>query len=122
MTLRRARRPGEHTPLSGLTNSEETAIIQAALSRADIHLKRIRHYRGPVIITMDRPEKCEGEFLQIENLAWKALDAAPNARNLCNDTHVFSQFHSKLAAGYERFSHYWPTSFDQPTSIIRVQS
>ena len=93
----------EYTPLPALTNSEETAIIKAALSRADIHPKRIRHYRGPVIITMDRPEKYEGEFLQIETLAWEALDAAPNARNLCSGIHVFSQFHGKLAAGYERF-------------------
>ena len=89
----------KYTPLPALTNSEETAIIKAALSRADIHPKRIRHYRGPVIITMDRPEKYEGEFLQIETLAWEALDAAPNARNLCSGIHVFSQFHGKLAAG-----------------------
>jgi len=40
---------------------------------------------------------------QIENLAWQAMDAAPNARNLCSGIHVFSQFHGKLAAGYERF-------------------
>jgi hypothetical protein len=93
----------EHTPLPALTNSEETAIIKAALCRADIHPKCVRHYRGPVIITMDRPEKYEGEFLQIEILAWEALDAAPNARSLCSGIHVFSQFHGKLAAGYERF-------------------
>ena len=93
----------EYTPLPALTNSEESTIIRAALCRADIHPKRIRHYRGSVIITMDRPEKYEGEFLQIETLAWEALDAAPNARNLCSDIHVFSQFHGKLAAGYERF-------------------
>ena len=93
----------EYTPLPALTNSEETAIIKAALCRADIHPKRVRHYRGPVIITMDRPEKYEGEFLQIETLAWEALDAAPNARNLCSGIHVFSQFHGKLAVGYERF-------------------
>jgi hypothetical protein len=84
-------------------NSEETAIIKAALNRANIHPKRVRHYCGPVIITMDRPEKFEGEFLQIETLAWEALDAAPNASNLCSGIHVFSQFHGKLAAGYERF-------------------
>jgi len=93
----------EHIPLPALTNSEETTIIKAALHRADIHPKRVRHYRGPVIITMDRPEKYEGEFLQIETLAWQALDAAPNARNLCSGIHVFSQFHGKFAAGYERF-------------------
>ena len=93
----------EYTPLPALTNSEETTIIKAALHRAGIHPKRVRHYRGPVIITMDRPEKYEGEFLQIEILAWEALDAAPNARNLCSGIHVFSQFHGKLAAGYERF-------------------
>jgi len=93
----------EHIPLPALTNSEETAIIKAALHCANIHPKRIRHYRGPVIITMDRPEKYEGEFLQIEILAWDALDAAPNARNLCSSIHVFSQFHGKLAAGYERY-------------------
>ena len=93
----------EYAPLQALTNSEETAIIKAALHRADIHPKRVRHYRGLVIITMDRPEKYEGEFLQIETLAWEALDAAPNARNLCSGIHVFSQFHGKLAAGYERF-------------------
>jgi len=92
----------ESTPLPALTNSEETTIIKAALHRADIHPKRIRHYRGPVIITMDRPEKYEGEFLQIETLAREALDAVPNARNLCSGIHVFSQFHGKLAAGYER--------------------
>ena len=91
------------TPLPALTNSEETTIIKAALHRADIHPKRIRHYRGPVIITMDRPEKYEGEFLQIETLALEALNAAPKARNLCSGIHVFSQFHGKLAAGYERF-------------------
>ena len=96
----------EYTPLPALTNSEEIAIIKAALCRADIHPKRVRHYRGPVIITMDRPEKYEGEFLQIETLAWNALDAAPDARNLCNGIHVFSQFHGKLAAGYERFRRY----------------
>jgi len=93
----------EYTPLPALTNSEETAIIKAAIFRAGFQPKRIRHYRGPVIITMDRPEKYEGEFLQIEILAWEALDAAPNARNLCSGIHVFSQFHGKLAAGYERF-------------------
>jgi len=93
----------ECTRLPDLTNSEETSIIKAALNRADIHPKRVRHYRGPVIITMDRPEKYEGEFLQIETLAWQSLDAAPNARNLCSGIHVFSQFHRKLAAGYERF-------------------
>ena len=93
----------ESTLLPALADSEETAIIKAALHRADIHPKRVRHYRGPVIITMDRPEKYEGEFLQIETLAWQALDAAPNARNLCSGIHVFSQFHGKLAAGYERF-------------------
>ncbi len=27
--------------------------------------------------------RCVGEFRQIENLAWDALDAAPGARNLC---------------------------------------
>ena len=93
----------ECTSLPALTNSEETALIKAALQRADIHPKRVRHYRGPVIITMDRPERYEGEFLQIETLAWEALDAAPNARNCCTGIHVFSQFHGKLAAGYERF-------------------
>jgi len=93
----------KYTPLRALTDSEETAIIKAALHRADIHPKRVRHYRGPVIITLDRPEKYEGEFLQIETLAWEALDAAPNARNLCSGIHVFSQFHGKLAAGYERY-------------------
>ena len=93
----------EYTPHPAPSNSEETAIIKAALHRADIHPKRIRHYRGPVIITMDRPEKYEGEFLQIKTLAWNALDAAPDARNLCSGIHVFSQFHGKLAAGYERF-------------------
>jgi len=91
----------EHTPLPALTNSEETAINRSALSRADIHPKRVRHYRGTVIITMDRSERYEGEFLQIETLAWEALDAAPNARNLCRGIHVFSQFHGKLAADYE---------------------
>ena len=96
-------RTRRESPLPALTNSEETSIIKAALHAADIHPKRIRHYRGPVIITMDRPEKYEGEFLQIETLAWEALDAAPNARNLCSGIHVFSQFHGKLAAGYERF-------------------
>jgi len=96
----------EYTPLPALTNSEETAIIKAALRRADIHPKRVRHYRGPVIITMDRPEKYEGEFLQIETLAWNALDEASNARNLCSGIHVFGQFHGKLAAGYERFRRY----------------
>jgi len=93
----------ESTPLPALTNSEETTIIKATLHRADIHPKRIRHYRGPVIITMDRPEKYEGEFLHIETLAWNALDADPNARYLCSGIHVFSQFHGKLAAGYQRF-------------------
>ena len=93
----------EYTPLAALTNSEETTIIKAALCRADIHSKRVRHYRGTVIITMDRPEKYEGEFLQIETLAWEALDAAPNARNLCSGIHVFRQFHGKLASGYGRF-------------------
>jgi len=93
----------EHTSLPAFTNSEETAIIKAALSRADIHPKRIRCYRCSVIITMDRPEKYEGEFLQIEILAWEALDAAPHVRNLCSGIHVFSQFHGKLAASYERF-------------------
>jgi len=93
----------ECTHQPALTNSEETALIKAALSRADIQPKRVRHYRGPVIITMDRPEKYEGEFLQIKTLAWEALDAAPNARNLCSGIHVFSQFHGKLAAGYERY-------------------
>ena len=93
----------ECTPLPDLTNSEETAIIKAVLCHADIHPKRDRHYHGPVIITMDRPEKYESEILQIETLAWEALDAAPNARNLCSGIHVFSQFHGKLAAGYERF-------------------
>jgi hypothetical protein len=93
----------ECVPLPTLTDSEETAIIKAALHLADIHPKRVRHYRGPVIITMDRPERYEGEFLQIETLAWEALDSAPNARNLCSGIHVFSQFHGKLAAGYERY-------------------
>jgi len=93
----------ECTPLPELTNSEETAIIKAALCRANIRPKRVRHYRGPLIITMDRLEKYEGEFLQIEILAWEALDAAPNARNCCTGIHVFSQFHGKLAASYERF-------------------
>jgi len=93
----------ECVPLPALTDSEETAIIKAALHRANIHPKRVRHYRGPVIITMDRPENYEGEFLQIETLAWEALDAAPNACNLCSGIHVFSQFHGKLAAGYERY-------------------
>jgi len=93
----------ECTPQPALTNSDETAIIKAALHRAGLQPKRVRHYRGPVIITMDRPEKYAGEFLQIETLAWEALDAAPNARNLCSGIHVFSQFHGKLAAGYERF-------------------
>ncbi len=96
----------EYTPLPALSNSEETTIIKAALCQADIHPKRVRHYRGPVIITMDRPEKYEGEFLQIETLAWNALDAAPNARNLCSGIHVFSQFHGKHASGYERFRRY----------------
>jgi hypothetical protein len=41
----------------------------------------------------------------INGMAWQTLDAAPNARNLCS-IHVFSQFHGKLAAGYERFSYY----------------
>jgi len=93
----------EYTPQPALTNSEENAIIKAALCRAGFQPKRVRHYRGPVIITMDRPEKYEGEFQEIETLAWQALDAAPNARNLCSGIHVFSQFHGKLAAGYERF-------------------
>ena len=93
----------ECVPLPALTKSDEIAIIKAALHRADIHPKRVRHYRGPVVITMDRPEKYEGEFLQIEILAWEALDAVPNARKLCSSIHVFSQFHGKLAAGYERF-------------------
>ncbi|MDD1762126.1 MAG: hypothetical protein LUQ59_07815 [Methanothrix sp.] len=93
----------ECSPLPAPTNSEETAIIKAALCRADIHPKRVRHYRGPLIITMDRPERYEGEFLQIEILAWEALDAAPNARNCCTGIHVFSQFHGKLAASYEIF-------------------
>jgi len=93
----------EHTSLPAFTNSEETAIIKAALHRTDIHPKRVRHYRGPIIIIMDRPENYEGEFLQIETLAWEALDAAPDARNRCTGIHVFSQFHGKLAAGYERF-------------------
>jgi len=93
----------EYTPLPALTNSEESVIIKAALSRAGFRPKRFPHYRGPVIITMDRPEKYEGQFLQIETLAWAALDAVPNARNLCRGIHVFSQFRGKLAAGYERF-------------------
>ena len=94
---------GTQIPHPTPSNSEETAIIKAALCRANIRPKRVRHYRGPLIITMDRLEKYEGEFLQIEILAWEALDAAPNARNCCTGIHVFSQFHGKLAASYERF-------------------
>ena len=41
--------------------------------------------------------------IQLENLAWEALNAAPNTRNLCSGIHVFSQFHGKLAADYEIF-------------------
>ena len=93
----------EFAPLPALTNREETAIIRAALLQAGIRAKSIRHYLGPVIIVMGRPEAYEGEFLQIETLAWNALDAIPDARNLCMGIHVFSQFHGKLAAGYERF-------------------
>jgi len=67
----------ESTPLPALTNSEETAIIKAALHRADIHPKRIRHYRGPVIITMDRPEKYEGEFCRSKLWPGKLLMQPP---------------------------------------------
>jgi hypothetical protein len=96
----------EYIPLPAMTNREETAIIKTALLRAGIRTKSVRHYLGPVIIVMGRPEAYEGEFLQIQNLAWKALDAAPNARNLCRGIHVFSQFRGKLVAGYERFRRY----------------
>jgi len=46
----------EDTPLSALTNAEETAIIKAVLARADIHPKRVRHYLGPLIIEMVKKE------------------------------------------------------------------
>ncbi|VVB68685.1 Uncharacterised protein [uncultured archaeon] len=52
---------------------------------------------------MGRPEACEGEFLQIRDMALLALDSAPGFRNGCSGVHVFSEFHGKLAAGYERY-------------------
>ena len=93
----------DYNPLPALTNREETAIIKAALHQAGFRPKSVRHYLGPVIIVMGRPEAYEGEFLQIETLAWNALETPPDGRNLCSGIHVFSQFRGKLAAGYGRF-------------------
>lgn len=96
----------EHIPLPALTNRQETALIRDALSRAGFQPESIRHYLGPVIIEMGRPEAYVGEFRRINGLAWDALDAAPGARNLCMGVHVFSRFRGKRAAGYERFRRY----------------
>ena len=96
----------KHTSLPALTNHQETTIIRAALLRAGIRPKSIRHYLGQVIIVLGRPEEYMGEFRQIHSLAWNALEAAPNARNLCMGIHVFHQFRGKRAAGYERYRRY----------------
>jgi len=89
-----------------MTNAQETAVIKAALKGAGIRPKSVRHYLGPIIIVMGRPEAYEGEFLQIETLALEALDRVPDVKNCCSGIHVFSEFHGKLAAGYERFRRY----------------
>lgn len=48
-------------------------------------------------------EAYKGEFQQIQELAWKALDAVQYARSCCRAIHVSSVFCGKLAAGFERF-------------------
>ncbi len=89
-----------------MTNARETAIVKATLKNAGIRPKSVRHYLGPVIIVMGRSEACEGEFLQIRDMALQALDSVPDVNNCCSGVHVFSEFHGKLAAGYERFRRY----------------
>jgi len=96
----------EHNLLPALTNRQETDLIRAALHQAGIRPQSVRHYFGPVIIEMGRPEEYVGEFRCINGLAWDALDSAPGARNLCMGIHVFSRFHGKRAAGYEHFRRY----------------
>ncbi len=96
----------EYTPLPALTNAQETAIIKSALQQAGIRPMSICHYLAPVIIIMGRSEAHEGEFLQIEMLAWKALDSVRDARNCCAGIHVVEAWRGKLAAGYERFRRY----------------
>lgn len=86
-----------------LTNAEETAIVKVTLHAAGICPASIRHYRGPMIITMGRPAVHEDEFLQIEEMAWQALDSVRDARNCCSGIHVVSAWSGKLKAGYERF-------------------
>jgi len=89
-----------------MTNAQETAAIKEALRDAGIRPKSVRHYLSPVIIEMGREEACEGEFLQIRDMALQALDSVPDVKNCCSGVHVFSEFHGKLAAGYERFRRY----------------
>jgi hypothetical protein len=96
----------EVTEKRTLSNAEETAIIRTALSAAGIRPKSIRHHFGPVIIIMGRSEAHEGEFLQIEMLAWEALESVHDARNCCAGIHVVETWRGKLAAGYERFRRY----------------
>jgi hypothetical protein len=93
----------EYTPLPALTNEQETAIVKQALQQAGIRPKSVRHHFGPVIIIMGRSEAHEGEFLQIEMLAWEALDGVRTARNCCSGIHVVDSWRGKLAAGYDRF-------------------
>ena len=93
----------EHTALPVLTNRQETDLIRTALHQAGIRPQSVRHYLGPVIIVMGRPEEYVGEFRRINGLAWDALDSAPGARNLCAGIHVFSRFQGKRAAGYDHF-------------------
>ena len=73
----------EEVRLPVMTNAQETAVVKAALRGAGIRPKSVRHYLGPVIIEMGREEACEGEFLQIRDVALQAIEDAIDARNLC---------------------------------------
>ena len=95
-----------HTTQPVLTNRQETDLIRVALHQAGIRPQSVRHYLGPVIIVMGRPEEYVGEFRRINGLAWDALDSAPGARNLCVGIHVFSRFRGKRVAGYDHFRRY----------------
>ena len=73
----------EEVRLPIMTNAQETAVIKAALQAASIRPTSVRHYLDPVIIVMGRPEACEGEFLQIRDMALQALEDAIGVRILC---------------------------------------
>lgn len=96
----------EYHPLPILTKAQETTLIRAALKGAGLQAKGVRHYLGPVIIEMGRQEAHEGEFLQIEELAWQALETAEGFANGCRGIHVVESWHGKQRAGYERFRRY----------------